>query len=87
MAISIHPSRSCLLPFYTILIFPLLNRKIFHLLVIICNSYYHMTSCGNTCLITQVGMTALYIASWKGHEAVVKLLLQQHADVSICKKV
>ena len=30
---SIHPSLSCLLPFYTIPIFPLLNRKIFHLLV------------------------------------------------------
>ena len=33
MATSIHPSLSCLLPFYTIPIFPLLNRKIFHLLV------------------------------------------------------
>ena len=33
MAISIHPSRSCLLPFYTVPIFPLLNQKIFHLLV------------------------------------------------------
>ena len=30
---SIHPSLSCLLPFYTIPIFPLWNRKIFHLLV------------------------------------------------------
>ena len=35
----------------------------------------------------QVGETPLYIASWKGHGAVVKLLLEQHADVSICKKV
>ena len=34
MATCIHSSRSCLLPFYTIPIFPLLNRKIFHLLVI-----------------------------------------------------
>ena len=37
MATSIHPSihqsLSCLLPFYTIPIFPLLNRKIFHVLV------------------------------------------------------
>ena len=33
MATCIHSSRSCLLPFYTIPIFPLLNRKIFHLLV------------------------------------------------------
>ena len=32
MATCIHSSRSCL-PFYTISIFPLLNRKIFHLLV------------------------------------------------------
>ena len=33
MATCIHSSQSCLLPFYTIPIFPLLNRKIFHLLV------------------------------------------------------
>ena len=33
MATCIHSSRSCLLPFYTIPIFPLLNLKIFHLLV------------------------------------------------------
>ena len=33
MATSIHPFLSCLLPFYTIPIVPLLNRKIFHLLV------------------------------------------------------
>ena len=32
-------------------------------------------------------MTPLYIASQNGHGAVVKLLLQQHADVSISKKV
>ena len=40
-----------------------------------------------TSIITQDGMTALYIASMKGHGAVVQLLLQQHADVHICKKV
>ena len=34
MATSIQPSRSCLLPFYTIPIFPLFNRKTLHLLVI-----------------------------------------------------
>ena len=34
MATCIHSSRSCLLPFYTIPIFPLLNQKIFHLLVV-----------------------------------------------------
>ena len=33
MSTCIHSSRSCLPPFYTIPIFPLLNRKIFHLLV------------------------------------------------------
>ena len=33
MATCIHSSRSCLLPFYTIPIFPLLNRKIFHLYI------------------------------------------------------
>ena len=41
MATCIHSSRSCLLPFYTIPIFPLLNRKIFHLLVILI-MYYEM---------------------------------------------
>ena len=35
----------------------------------------------------QDGMTPLYIASRKGHGAVVKLLLEQHADVSISKTV
>ena len=33
MATCIHSSRSCLPPFYTIPMFPLLNRKVFHLLV------------------------------------------------------
>ena len=41
------------------------------------NSYVHI----------QVGCTALYCAAWKGHVAVVQLLLQRHADVSICKEV
>ena len=32
-------------------------------------------------------MTPLYFASWKGHIAVVQLLLQMFASASICKKV
>ena len=35
----------------------------------------------------QDGQTPLFIASWKGHGAVVKLLLEHHADVSISKTV
>ena len=49
-----------------------------------------VSSYRNCCLLIQYaqdGATPLYIASWKGHGAVVKLLLQQHAAVSICKKV
>ena len=35
----------------------------------------------------QDGRTALYCASQFGHVAVVQLLLQRHADVSICHEV
>ena len=35
----------------------------------------------------QDGQTALYIASWKGHMEVVKLLLQKQSDVGISKTV
>ena len=35
----------------------------------------------------QDGQTPLFIASREGHGAVVELLLQQHADVSISKTV
>ena len=38
-------------------------------------------------IYVQDGMTAVYIASWKGHMEVVQLLLQQHADVKISKTV
>ena len=49
-----------------------------------------VSSYRNCCLLIQYvqdGRTPLYIASQKGHGAVVKLLLHSHADVSICKKV
>ena len=35
----------------------------------------------------QDGETALYIACGNGHLPVVRLLLQKHANVSICSKV
>ena len=35
----------------------------------------------------QDGRTAFYISCQNGHVAVFQLLLQKHADVSICKKV
>ena len=41
----------------------------------------------SVCMYIQEGRTALYYASWKGHMAVVHLLLKEKADVSICKKV
>ena len=43
--------------------------------------------CIDTCIYIQDDRTALYIASWIGHGAVIKLLLQHHADVNICMKV
>ena len=44
-----HSSRSCLLPFYTIPIFPLLNRKIFHLLVNKVYLHVYTCTCNTTC--------------------------------------
>ena len=41
----------------------------------------------SVCMYIQEGRTALYYASWKGHMAVVRLLLKEKVDISICKKV
>ena len=38
-------------------------------------------------LLIQNGCTALYLASLKGHVAVVKQLLMENPDVNICNKV
>ena len=37
--------------------------------------------------MTQKGVTALYIASFEGHVTVVRLLLENGADVNICVEV
>ena len=38
-------------------------------------------------IMTQKGVTALYIASREGHVTLVRLLLEKGADVNECKKV
>ena len=39
------------------------------------------------CVYVQNGATALYVASRKGHVAIVQLLLERGADANICKQV
>lgn len=39
------------------------------------------------CVCTQNGCTAIYMACEKDHVAVAQVLLQKHADVSICREV
>ena len=43
--------------------------------------------CIVVCVYLQEGRTAVYYASWKGHTAVLHLLLKEKADVNICKEV
>ena len=38
-------------------------------------------------VIAQDDKTPLYLASLKGHEAVVRLLIKEKADINICSKV
>ena len=60
-----------------------------------CEDYDTVFSMRNSCsyhdnvvlIHVQDGETPLYIASEKGHGAVVKVLLEQHADVGICRTV
>lgn len=66
------------------------SLSIFILSFLVCN--YCTNHCTFKALVivsihVQDGMTALYLASLKGHRAVIKQLLQCHADVSITKKV
>ena len=47
-----------------------------------------MTACAYYCmLLGQRGNTPLVLASWKGHEAVVKCLLKHEADISAVENV
>ena len=52
------------------------------------NTLYHGSHVyHDNVLHVQDGRTALYMASFNGHEATVEYLLQQQADVNICRKV
>ena len=58
MATCINSSRSCLPPFYTIPIFPLLNRKIFHLLVFFL--YFLLHTAYISCCLRNILPGAIY---------------------------
>ena len=38
-------------------------------------------------IFVQDGRTALYYAAWKGHNEVVSLLVEAHADINLPRKV
>ena len=41
----------------------------------------------NVLSVVQYDQSPVYSASWKGHTAIVKLLIDHRADITICNKV